>query len=132
MAGLTEDNARYADPFGGDSPFMRWPTEINVRMLTSELRAVLGDDVRLVAALPEDDNGRTVTADEDHPYVLFLSPPTVDMDVVRQLMAAHRPDSLFGLSGSDRARAELIGKAQAGEDLTPDEMQRALRFLLLN
>lgn len=120
-----------SDPFGGDSQIFAWGREVQVGQLQAEIDASVGPQVRIAVALPRDDEGEVVEVDAQNQLTVYLTPSSADVAAVRQVMAAHRPDPYFGMTDEERQDAQLREKIASGQDLTPQEMQRAFRLLVV-
>lgn len=125
-----EAGVESADPFGGDSQRFTWPREVSVGQLQTEVSAALGDGVRVAVIAPLDEEGAPVTVDAQSPLTMYVTPSSADLVGLRQVLAAHQVDPYFGMSGEERQQAQLREKIAAGGELTPGEMQQALRMLV--
>ncbi|MFF7198157.1 hypothetical protein ACFZAM_31175 [Streptomyces sp. NPDC008079] len=122
---------QYIDPFGDRGSIkIAWSSELNVGQLFDEFRALEGitPDAQYTTYTPEDDEGNAIPADADHPYVFFFTPPTLDVSVLKKALAAHRPDPYYGMDADQREQLQLVAKLRSGEDLTLEEMQKAIRM----
>jgi hypothetical protein len=142
MAGLTNDEAEPTatdlevgdgdakDPFLGNSQCFTWARDLGIGQLQEEVSESLSPEVRIAALFPHDGQGELLPVDAQHPITIYVTPSSADLAAVRQVLAAHRPDPYYGMSDEERTQAHLRAKIAAGEDLTPDEMQMALRMLV--
>lgn len=122
--------AKLADtnPFAGQEVYVTEVSqEINAAQLTDEIGKAAGFDVQLSVI-----NRRPGTPiGEDNPAKVYIHPP-VDGRTVHAKIRAHQIDDLYGLTQDQKDRIVLVGKLRRGEDLTQDEMTRALRLALTN
>lgn len=119
---------KHADPFEGDSRMLTWSEEVNIGQLVDELSAAL-PEVQSAVCPPQVD-GVDVDVDATNPLVIFVSPSSTDLSQVRQVLAAHRPDRYYGLSEQEVQEAQLVEKINSDQQLTPAEMQMALKMLI--
>ncbi|MFJ4902880.1 hypothetical protein [Streptomyces sp. NPDC088727] len=124
------DPADLSDPFGGNSQRFSWNRAVMLGQLQAEMGETIGPDVRVALVFPRGENGQEVTPDAKNPIVVYVTPSSVDLAAVRKLMSAHRPDPYYGMDSAQRQDAQLREKIASGQDLTLDDMQRALRLLV--
>lgn len=120
-----------ADPFGGDCQQFAWPRDVHVGQLQVEVSEALGEEVRVALVLPRDGAGEPMAASGEHPVQVFVSPSMANAEAVREVMAVHKPDPYYGLPDEERRWRQLQHKARSGADLSMDEIQEALRLMLL-
>ena len=117
-----------ANPFG-DAECVRVDLlrPVNVSQLADEITAEIGQGVQIsmVNARP----GTPVSA--DNPAGLFIR-PVIDEDVLTEVITKHRPDDAYGLGIRHKERLDLVEKLESGEDLTKEELIRALKIALVN
>lgn len=98
---------------------------VNLTQLADELERSLGHPVQMTLS-----NGNGF-ADEERPAFLFVSPSAPE-DEILDVVADHRPDPDYGLSGEQRERTRLLSKLRAGEELSAAELSKALLLALSN
>ncbi|PPS89450.1 hypothetical protein [Streptomyces sp. MH60] len=139
MAGLSKDmeptpeadgSSDPVDPFRGDSYRFTWTRQVEVGQLQAEVTETLGPSVQVAAVIPIDEDGMPGPVSAEDPITFYVTPSSVDLAAVRRVLAEHRPDPYYGMSDEERAQAQLREKIAAGGQLTPDEMQMALRMLV--
>lgn len=135
MADVNDDQPVFAEvpqealwatnPFPADSTVIEVGKAVHPSQLADEIEAEVGYGVQLMAIGLQP--GTEVIPQE--PGRLYVTPP-VEEDALRRVIERHEIDELYGLSGEVRERYELLAKLRRGEDLTPDEMRRALMHAL--
>lgn len=139
MAGMIKDEESQpraegsvdsSDPFDGNSQRFTWTRSVAVGQLQTELDETVGPDVRIAMVIPTDSEGHEIAPDDKNPLTVYVTPSSVDLSAVRQVMGAHRPDPYYGMSDDERQNAQLREKIVSEVDLTPEEMQRAFRLLI--
>jgi hypothetical protein len=136
MADVIEDEASLIeseaalprDPFDGDCQELQWLAEVNVGQLQQEASARQGSEVRVVVSAPKYDRHGTARPTGD-PVTVFVHPAAVDLEAVREVLAAHRPDPYAGLSEEEVREVLLMEKARSDEPMTLAEMREVIRIL---
>jgi hypothetical protein len=119
------------DPFRGDSHRFTWNREVAVGQLQVEVTEALGPSVQVAAVIPIDEDGLPGPVSAQDPVIFYVTPSSVDLAAVRRVLAEHRPDPYYGMTDEEREQAQLREKIAAGGELTPGEMQMALRMLVV-
>lgn len=141
MAGMTPDDSvdqvpeasgdvDSKDPFRGDSQRFAWTRNLELGQLQVEVTEALGPGIQLAVLHQYDDQGGVLPVDPQHPVVVYVTPSSVDLAALRQVMAVHKPDPYYGMTDEQIAQAQLKTKIAAGEALSPDEMTLALQMLI--
>lgn len=91
---------------------------VNVSQLADEIEREAGHPVQL-----------SVTNQPEGPSRLFVT-PVVEHAVLRTVLDHHEADDDYGVPADERERRMLLDKLREGEELTPDEMAKALRLAL--
>lgn len=78
-------------------------------------------------------SGSLDTADEDHPVALWTESEMVQPNVLLAAATAHTPDPTWQPTGASAGMTieELRAKVGSGSMLSPEEVQLAVKFLLL-
>lgn len=118
------------DPFLGDSQRFTWARELELGQLQAEVTEALGPQVRLAVFFSYDGTGAQVPVGDRSPVTVYVTPSSADVAAVRQVMGAHKPDRYYGMSGEERAQAQLREKISSGQELSSREVQQALRMLI--
>lgn len=123
---VPQEVMQMANPFGdNDCVRLGVAKAINVSQLTDELESRLGHSFQVILS------GMDGTVDHDRPGFLFISPPVSEGDLL-DVIADHSPDPDYGLSEDHRERRDLLSKLRAGQDLTGEELSRAIQIALAN
>lgn len=116
---------RAANPFPADSTVVSVGRAVQPSQLADEIEAEVGYGVQLMAISLQP--GTEVTPEA--PGRLYVTPP-VPEDALRRVIERHEIDELYGFSEEEREKYELLRKLHRGEDLTPEELRRALMHAL--
>lgn len=136
--GVLLDKSEHLDPFGGNSQVVTWTLgEVNLPQFNSELQAAFpGVQMVIYAKMSNSDDVLMGSApvqmpvSAEAPLTIYLSPSTVDVERVKGLLGAHRPDPYFGMTPGQQALAQIRSKLASGQGLTQEEMTLAMQAVL--
>jgi len=123
-----EQQFAIVDPFEGKTTRVDGLTGLHhVNQLRDELAkaAELEPDAVQLALVLEDPYRE---AADDNVGILYIS-PAVDPKLAKKVLAAHEADEQYGQSDAQREWPVLKEKIQSGDELSSDEVARALRVL---
>jgi len=127
---ITDNGSDPTDPFRGDSQRFTWTRALELGQLQAEVAEALGPDIQLAVLHQYDDQDKVLPVDPKNPVTVYVTPSSVNVAALRQVMAAHRPDPYYGMTDEQKAQAQLKEKIAAGEALTSEEMTMALQMLM--
>lgn len=111
---------------------------INVTQLADEMTTAAGQTVKLSAQIsvnsPQQPSGPVLNFTVSDPGTLWVNPSTISATVVENTITAHVANPNYGLPASVQAYNVVLAQVQSDYalDLTSDQMQTALKGLLLN
>ncbi len=109
------------NPFGdAEAVSVDFGGEVNVTQLAAEIAELTGFPVMVAL----------VKSDDPDPVSKLYVTPVVNEEVIVRAISDHEFDDLYGMDESQRERYELSRKLSSGDELTVEEMRRALMIAL--
>lgn len=104
---------------------------INQPQLVDQINQATSSSVQIAVALPATGDPAAPYSDTN-PATLYVAPSSVDRQTVQGVIDAHTPDSQYAVPQVERDYAAVMQAAidDSTIELTPDQIQQALRGLL--